>query len=880
MKLTKNLTPILATLLLLSLVSGTVPSLAPVSAAPDGQAEPSLHRLHLDYDKGTGRWLVDPAARTRMPGPAAEDMEIGSLPAGKQTEADPTRITFRSGSTIHPGPGMAPGVREALAATGDMRSDGFWLIQFRYPFPTGARTLLEDAGVAFFEYLDVSAFYARIPPVALPLLERMLETGEVRYVGAVPADAKVKPGLAADAVRDPQSEREILVLTFDESNEAQLEELGRWMLIEGQSTGPVHIVEGRAPGGSILALANLGFVRWVEEKSQAELGNLDGGMGVGADLVRTTGVDGTGVQVMVVDSGIAQQGDTYHPDLQGDRILDQWDYYRGDEIAEDEFYLGHGTHVAGTIGGRHNPGDADSEQSYQGVAPGSSLLIYKLFGPLPQSIAGWFADAMDQATSEDRTAHVSNNSWGGGSGIYNLYSEIADAAVRGDYNDVRVNVVAAAMNDGDYVRAPGTGKNVITVGAVKDGNYPNAPLPDLGYGCEPDDWPPGERLCYSNYGPIDTDGDEQKRVKPDLMAPGALITSAVPWYLPLYPGQYYGDLHGTSQATPHVTGAIAQLLDAYSDLEGGALFDWPEMVKAMLLATAVDVGGDTDLYGHGLLDAYHAVYAEPGVDQPMDLWGGSVSGSGEVQDFDFYVPAGYEQVRVVLTWADPAGATEVVNDLDILGVRDGGGTWRSGASSLDDTVEYVRIPAVWEYAPGTWTIRVRATSIGDAPQPFALAAHVILADADLSIRAMPSSIPGVIPSFIPGAAFYLNQYVSNTGYTAGGSYAELQVPEGFTVRGATLYTQDGYGHWYDASELHHDLVDDTWHVALGETLAVFERRVRWEIEIDEGLACAGYPFESTVYWLQGGSERSSSMVVTQVPVVCHSFYLPLVLRDR
>ncbi|NIV28749.1 MAG: S8 family serine peptidase, partial [Anaerolineae bacterium] len=52
--------------------------------------------------------------------------------------------------------------------------------------------------------------------------------------------------------------------------------------------------------------------------------------------------------------------------------------------------------------------------------------------------------------------------------------------------------------------------------------------------------------------------------------------------------------------TPHVTGAIAQLLEAYST-ESPWILDWPEMVKAMLLATAVDVGGDTDYYGHGLL---------------------------------------------------------------------------------------------------------------------------------------------------------------------------------------------------------------------------------------------------------------------------------------
>ena len=57
-----------------------------------------------------------------------------------------------------------------------------------------------------------------------------------------------------------------------------------------------------------------------------------------------------------------------------------------------------------------------------------------------------------------------------------MTAEIADAAVRGEYNGHPVNMVAAAMNDKRLVRSPGTGKNVITVGAVKDGNYPIHPV--------------------------------------------------------------------------------------------------------------------------------------------------------------------------------------------------------------------------------------------------------------------------------------------------------------------------------------------------------------------------------------------------------------------
>jgi subtilisin family serine protease len=875
----RNLTPVLAGLVLLSLILVAAPPIRPVSAAQGDPTGPSLHWLHLGYDKETGRQIIDPTARASASSSAAEEAEVEAFFTRKRERVDPTRITFRSGITIHPEPGMVAGAREALAASTDLGSGGFWLIQFRYPFPTEARYRLEDAGVAFYDYMDVAAFYAKVPPEAALLLESMLQEGQVRHVGGIPADAKVKPGLVIQATRSPTAEREIVVLTFDEPTPAQLEELGRWMAIERRSTGPIHIVEGWASGGSILALAKLGYVGWVEEASEATLGNLDGGMGVGADVVRYSGFDGTGVQVMVVDSGIARVGDTYHPDLQGDRILDQWDYQADepDGDATDDYVLGngHGTHVAGTIGGRYNAGDSNSDQSHQGVAPDASFLIYRLFGPDNSFSGTWFGEALDRATSGGRTAHVSNNSWGGStSSDYPSYAAMADLAVRGGYNGQPVNMVTISQNQNRPTTAPGTGKNVITVGAVKDGNSPagtlvwNSFCGDIDY-----NWPPGERVCYSNYGPIDTDGDLHTRVKPDLMAPGAMISSAVPWYPP-FASNYYLSLHGTSHAAPHVTGAIAQLLEAYS-VEAPWLFEWPEMVKAMLLASAVDVGGDTDYYGHGLLDAYHAIYAEPGIDEPMELWGGSVSASGETHDFSLYVPDGYDEVRVVLTWADPEGATEAINDLDVAWVKDGGGVTRDVADSEDDTVEYARI--LEGYAPGTWTIRVKAESVTSA-QVFALAAHVILADADLSIRARPASIPGTVPSFGPGGEFYLHQYVSNSGYTAGGSYARLHAPEGFTVMGVTVYTQDGYEHWYDASELYYDPVEDDFYVALGETLTKFERHVRWHIDIDGDTECGGYLFESTAYWLEGGDEHASSTVNAQVPVACHFVYLPLVLR--
>ncbi|NIV32060.1 MAG: hypothetical protein GWN58_22035, partial [Anaerolineae bacterium] len=90
----------------------------------------------------------------------------------------------------------------------------------------------------------------------------------------------------------------------------------------------------------------------------------------------------------------------------------------------------------------------------------------------------WFEEALLRATSFENPAHVSSNSWGESASwdVYSVTSELADTAVRGGYNFQPVNVVTISHNQNMTTTAPGTGKNVITVGAVKDGNSPSSTL--------------------------------------------------------------------------------------------------------------------------------------------------------------------------------------------------------------------------------------------------------------------------------------------------------------------------------------------------------------------------------------------------------------------
>jgi subtilisin family serine protease len=101
-----------------------------------------------------------------------------------------------------------------------------------------------------------------------------------------------------------------------------------------------------------------------------------------ADRLWEKGIDGQGINVAVLDSGI----DKNHPDLIGKVIAEK--NFLADEITADDL-LGHGTMVAGIIAGS----GAASNGRYKGIAPGAKLISVKVIdgkgdGKVSDIIAG------------------------------------------------------------------------------------------------------------------------------------------------------------------------------------------------------------------------------------------------------------------------------------------------------------------------------------------------------------------------------------------------------------------------------------------------------------------------------------------------------------
>lgn len=259
----------------------------------------------------------------------------------------------------------------------------------------------------------------------------------------------------------------------------------------------------------------------------------------------------------------------------------------------------HGTHVAGILIGDWRTQDDPSpgEHDLQGMCPDMEIYDLRAFDDQGRSDEFQILSAMQfvrhlNAHADVPVVHGVNLSFSvqhdvdkyaaGGTPVCEEAHRLIGSGVV---------VVAAAGNDGrsgylvqgrsvDGFRTvsitdPGNAEKVITVGATHR-DEPHT------YGVS----------YFSSRGPT---GDG--RAKPDLVAPGEKITSTIP-------GAGLASKDGTSQATPHVSGACAMLLARHPELIGQ-----PELLKQILVDACTDLGRERYFQGAGMLDVLRAIQA-------------------------------------------------------------------------------------------------------------------------------------------------------------------------------------------------------------------------------------------------------------------------------
>ena len=290
-----------------------------------------------------------------------------------------------------------------------------------------------------------------------------------------------------------------------------------------------------------------------------------------ADLVHDAlGIDGTGVVVANIDSGV----DWFHPALQtkyrgftgsGNLPLHIGNWF--DATGEGAIYPvdgnGHGSHTMGTMVGDNGIG----------VAPGAKWIAARGFNSFGLAQNSWLHAAFqwmlapngDPALAPD----IVNNSWGNDNGFSTEFEGDVQALL-----NAGIYPVFSAGNNGPglgTVGSPGSLDNAFSVGATTI-----------------DD----EIALFSSRGP-----SPWGEIKPEVSAPGKNIRSSLP-------GGAFGNLDGTSMAAPHTSGLAALLLQASPSLANN-LSD----ISNVMQSTAVDLGspGPDNNYGAGRIDAFNAV---------------------------------------------------------------------------------------------------------------------------------------------------------------------------------------------------------------------------------------------------------------------------------
>jgi len=319
---------------------------------------------------------------------------------------------------------------------------------------------------------------------------------------------------------------------------------------------------------------------------------------IGADRVWNEPPDlqGQGIAVAVVDSGIANVGDFKgtdgSPRVQTSVCL----LSSGGEPHED--LNGHGTHVAGIVGGN----GLSSQGAYPGVAPKVDLVDIRVGDAQGMSLTSDVVDGLQwihdhRALYNIRVVNLSLNS----SVPESYYTNPLDAAVEILWFSGIVVVVSAGNNQaserGGILYPPANDPFVITVGAADDVGTPDLVDDILG--------------SFSAYGTT-----EDGFAKPDIVAPGVDIISAMAGTAstvfverPAHrveapPGvlDRYFRMSGTSMAAAAASGAAALLLQDEPGLT-------PNQVKYRLMTTAASFNGpEPGSAGAGYLDAYGAVH--------------------------------------------------------------------------------------------------------------------------------------------------------------------------------------------------------------------------------------------------------------------------------
>jgi hypothetical protein len=697
---------------------------------------------------------------------------------------------------------------------------------------------LRAVGVEILQYVPHQAFFVYADGAAMA---KVANHSRVRWVGQFVAEHKRSPELASfmSSLKGETAMFDVAVFAradlAETSGKIAGAIRGRVLTEMKLPNNFFNVVRVEANVGDMAEIAKIADVVRIDpyEKPQAEderaaqivAGNYSAPTVLspaGYNPLTQFGVDGTGVTVAVADDGISIPGN-------GGFYITSTNTIDGPlRGATSGASGGHGHLNASIIAGNtpFSPLDPTGYIYGIGIAPKANIInIPFLKSGNTTTDAQSVDDTLNTLGPNGVRGTISNNSWGNGlnNNSYDSYAAmydgfIQDASLAATFDPICM--VFSAGNSG-----PGTGtltrpkaaKNLIAVGnsenirtEIGTSNADN--MDDL--------------RSTSSRGPT-LDG----RIKPDVVAPGTVITGSRAGDGTSVTGQVDANVSysiGTSHAAPQVAGAAALFTQFWKNNNAG-VNPSPALIKAAIINTAQEMNGNitnTATIPNGN-EGWGRIYLKnmfnAGVPIKYINETATFSNAGETVVYGGTVADSTKPFRVSLVWTDPPGTGNpaLVNNLDLTvtvgantyrgNVFSGGNSTTGGTSSTIDNVENVFLPAgIPAGTPVTVTVGATALNgngvLGNADptdQHFALVGY------NFSEQQVPNTRPYIdfdgddktdISIFRPtvGEWWYLKSSDGGNAAVQFGNSTDKPVPADFTGDGKTdvAVWRPSTGFWY------------------------------------------------------------------------------------
>ena len=469
------------------------------------------------------------------------------------------------------------------------------------------------------------------------------------------------PAEAAPADADAAELSKVIVALDGDLSDGLRHRLERLGVVQGLELGSIDALAATLPTSAVARVAQLPGVRAVVPQRRLQLHlyrskEQINALGVGepdryrrgGETYRRPGVTGAGVTVGIIDSGIFAE----HPgfggrvvqglnfefsELQDEGIVppEDWEQYAeatGPSALQDE--VGHGTHVAGTVGG--DGSGAQSDRDLSGVAPAVEFVSLKIASAANGVVedVGFEENALAAIDyvirHPDLGIRLTNNSWGL---LEEEPSAIPGAGEPTDFDAANamvekasaqgITMVFSAGNDGPEPGSinldPGGAPSAITVAAACKGTEE-----DQGGSCKA-----GQITDFSSRGAADGSGPQVDVSAPgdQILAPVSPVSILTPLSECLDPAEpLYYCISGTSMASPHVAGVVALMQEVNPRL-------LPAQAERCLETTADDMlAAGFDIHsGHGMVDTKAALRCAYALTDPSPVGQGG-TGAGETAD--------------------------------------------------------------------------------------------------------------------------------------------------------------------------------------------------------------------------------------------------------